>query len=173
LTNHAISAAGPGGDVWFTTVSSFTGVLPAVGVISPAGNIELLHTGLGQNDAPDGITEGPGNAMWFADDGFQRKAIGEVSTTPPTTIAPARYLIACTPDGHDPLQCRAPALANPVPIAPQHAELYRRGIPIQAALVQQGPAGRIELVVQQTPPAGRYTLVSTPKRHARQHLNIA
>ncbi|MGN6217376.1 MAG: Vgb family protein [Solirubrobacterales bacterium] len=55
--------AGPDGNMWFTDGGGSK--LPAIGKISPSGEITLLHEGLDPSKYPTEITAGPGGYLWF------------------------------------------------------------------------------------------------------------
>jgi virginiamycin B lyase len=88
--------AGPDGNVWFTNHTTRSlpniGTPPAIGRITPAGEITEFRAGMSYASAPDGIVAGPDGALWFTDRELQ--SIGRVvpPDEPPNTflVRPAR-----------------------------------------------------------------------------------
>jgi virginiamycin B lyase len=89
-------AAGPDGNVWFTNHTTRSlpniGTPPAIGRITPGGEITEYRAGMLYASSPDGIVAGPDGALWFTD--RELKAIGRLvpSSAPPNTVLvrPAR-----------------------------------------------------------------------------------
>lgn len=89
-------AAGPDGNVWFTNHTTRSlpniGTPPAIGRITPSGQITEYRAGLSYASSPDGIVAGPDGALWFTD--RELHSIGRVipSSAPPNTflVRPAK-----------------------------------------------------------------------------------
>lgn len=83
-------AAGPDGNVWFTNHTTRSlpnvGTPPAIGRITPSGEITEYRAGLSYASSPDGIVAGPDGALWFTD--RELHAIGRVvpSSAPANTF---------------------------------------------------------------------------------------
>ncbi len=83
-------AAGPDGNVWFTNHTTRSlpniGTPPAIGRITPSGEITEYRAGLSYASSPDGIVTGPDGALWFTD--RELRSIGRVlpSSAPPNTF---------------------------------------------------------------------------------------
>jgi streptogramin lyase len=67
-------AAGPDGDVWFTDISSH-----AIGLMTPAGQVNEFSSGLNTGARPVRIAAGADGNMWFTDNGATA-SIGRVGT---------------------------------------------------------------------------------------------
>jgi streptogramin lyase len=82
--------AGPDGNVWFTNLTTRSlpniGTPPAIGRITPSGQITEYRAGLEYLSTPDGIIAGADGALWFAD--RELKSIGRLVPTsaPPNTF---------------------------------------------------------------------------------------
>jgi virginiamycin B lyase len=72
-------APGPDGEMWFTD----QGHTPAIGRVTPSGEIAEFTSGLPSGSRPRAITAGPDGNVWFTDEGATN-AIGRV--TPAGTI---------------------------------------------------------------------------------------
>lgn len=83
-------AAGPDGNVWFTNLTTRSlpniGTPPAIGRITPQGEITEFRAGMVYASSPDGIVAGPDGALWFTD--RELKSIGRLAppTAPPNTF---------------------------------------------------------------------------------------
>jgi virginiamycin B lyase len=83
-------AAGPDGNVWFTNHTTRSlpniGTPPAIGRITPSGEITEYRAGLSYASSPDDIISGPDGALWFAD--RELHSIGRVvpSSAPANTF---------------------------------------------------------------------------------------
>jgi len=88
--------AGLDGNVWFTNLTTRSlpnvGTPPAIGRITPSGEITEYRAGLSYASTPDGIVAGPDGALWFTD--RELHSIGRIvpSSDPPNTflVRPAR-----------------------------------------------------------------------------------
>ncbi len=58
-------AAGPGGDLWFTTYAASGRMTPGIGRITPSGTITIFDQGLPANSEVGGIRMGPDGNLWF------------------------------------------------------------------------------------------------------------
>jgi streptogramin lyase len=89
-------AAGPDGNVWFTNFTTRSlpniGTPPAIGRITPSGEITEYRAGLSYASSPDGIIAGPDGALWFTD--RELHSIGRIvpSSAPANTflVRPAK-----------------------------------------------------------------------------------
>lgn len=87
---------GPDGNVWFTNHTTRSlpnvGTPPAIGRITPGGEITEYRAGMLYASSPDGIVAGPDGALWFTD--RELHAIGRLvpEGAPPNTflVRPAR-----------------------------------------------------------------------------------
>ncbi len=64
---------GPGGNLWFTDFSTNPvggTTTPAIGMVTPSGQITEFSTGLNPGSTPFDLTAGPGGNLWFTDPGF-------------------------------------------------------------------------------------------------------
>lgn len=83
-------AAGPDGNVWFTSATTRSlpsiGTPPAIGRITPQGEITEFRAGMAYASGPSGIVAGPDGALWFTDHELQ--SIGRLvpPTAPPNTF---------------------------------------------------------------------------------------
>ncbi|HEY8809501.1 MAG TPA: hypothetical protein VIM28_05715, partial [Solirubrobacterales bacterium] len=88
--------AGPDGNVWFTNLTTRSlpniGTPPAIGRITPDGEITEFRAGMTYASSPDGIVTGPDGALWFTD--RERRSIGRLvpPKAPPNTfiVRPAK-----------------------------------------------------------------------------------
>jgi streptogramin lyase len=88
--------AGPDGNVWFTSVTTRSlpniGTPPAIGRVTPSGEITEFRAGMTYASTPDGIIAGPDGALWFSD--RETHQIGRIvpPSAPPNTfiVRPAR-----------------------------------------------------------------------------------
>jgi streptogramin lyase len=88
--------AGPDGNVWFTSLTTRSlpniGTPPAIGRITPSGEITEFRAGMVYASSPDEIVAGPDGALWFAD--RELRSIGRIvpPSAPPNTfiVRPAR-----------------------------------------------------------------------------------
>jgi streptogramin lyase len=71
-------ATEPDGDAWF----SDEGSTPAIGRVTPDGQIREFSAGLLPGSDPALIAPGPGREMWFTDEGAVA-AVGHVQTGSP------------------------------------------------------------------------------------------
>ena len=82
--------AGPDGNVWFTSLTTRSlpnvGTPPAIGRITPSGEITEFRAGMGYASSPDDIVAGPDGALWFAD--RELRSIGRIvpPSAPPNTF---------------------------------------------------------------------------------------
>lgn len=82
--------AGPDGNVWFTNHTTRglpnVGEPPAIGRITPSGEITEYRAGLSYASSPDGIIAGPDGALWFTD--RELRSIGRIvpSSAPANTF---------------------------------------------------------------------------------------
>jgi virginiamycin B lyase len=82
--------AGPDGNVWFTNLTTRSlpniGTPPAIGRITPQGEITEFRAGMVYASSPDGIVAGPDGALWFID--RELKSIGRLvpPSAPPNTF---------------------------------------------------------------------------------------
>jgi virginiamycin B lyase len=82
--------AGPDGNVWFTSHTTRSlpnvGTPPAIGRITPGGEITEYRAGMSYASSPDGIVAGPDGALWFTD--RELHAIGRIvpSSAPANTF---------------------------------------------------------------------------------------
>ncbi len=67
-------AAGPDGNLWFTD----DGMTPAIGRVTPDGQITEFSIGLNVGSSPQSIAPGPDGNLWFTDNGTT-PAIGRIS----------------------------------------------------------------------------------------------
>jgi streptogramin lyase len=89
-------AAGPDGNVWFTSLTTRSlpniGTPPAIGRITPGGEITEFRAGMTYASSPDGIVSGSDGALWFTD--RERRSIGRLvpPNAPPNTfiVRPAK-----------------------------------------------------------------------------------
>lgn len=88
--------AGPDGNAWFTSLTTRSlpniGTPPAIGRITPSGEITEFRAGMVYASSPDGIVAGPDGALWFTD--RELRSIGRIvpPNAPPNTfiVRPAR-----------------------------------------------------------------------------------
>jgi streptogramin lyase len=82
--------AGPDGAVWFTNLTTRSlpniGTPPAIGRITPQGEITEFRAGMVYASSPDGIVAGSDGALWFTD--RELKSIGRLvpPSAPPNTF---------------------------------------------------------------------------------------
>jgi virginiamycin B lyase len=84
--------AGPDGNVWFTSLTTRSlpniGTPPAIGRITPSGEITEFRAGMTYASSPDGIVTGPDGALWFTD--RERRSIGRLV---PPKAAPNTFIV--------------------------------------------------------------------------------
>ncbi len=82
--------AGPDGNVWFTSLTTRSlpniGTPPAIGRITPSGEITEFRAGMVYASSPDDIVAGPDGALWFSD--RELRSIGRIVPphAPPNTF---------------------------------------------------------------------------------------
>ncbi len=82
--------AGPDGNVWFTSLTTRSlpniGTPPAIGRITPSGEITEFRAGMIYASSPNEIITGPDGALWFAD--RELRSIGRIvpPSAPPNTF---------------------------------------------------------------------------------------
>lgn len=85
-------AAGPDGNVWFTNLTTRSlpniGTPPAIGWITPGGEITELRAGMVYASSPDGIVAGPDGALWFTD-----RELGSIGRVVPPTAPPNTFIV--------------------------------------------------------------------------------
>jgi streptogramin lyase len=87
--------AGPDGNVWYTSTTTRSlpnvGTPPAIGRVTPAGEITEFRAGLHYASTPDDIVAGPDGALWFTD-----RELGRIGRIVPSTSPPNTFLVQQT-----------------------------------------------------------------------------
>jgi streptogramin lyase len=91
-TGPSSLVAGPDGNIWFTSTTTRSlpnvGTPPAIGRITPGGEITEFRAGLSYASTPDGIIVGPDGALWFTD-----RELGKIGRFAPSATPANTFLV--------------------------------------------------------------------------------
>jgi hypothetical protein len=91
-TGPSSLVAGPDGNIWFTSTTTRSlpnvGTPPAIGRITPSGEITEFRAGLNYASTPDGIIVAPDGALWFTD-----RELGKIGRLLPSAAPANTFLV--------------------------------------------------------------------------------